>query len=183
MAMDLMKLANLLENNFHKDMQDKIFEIIEQHFDSYFEPRFKNEMSKAIDKYYEHGEGRIYKRTDHFRNGRELCNIYISNGGRVVSGSAGEGFPSYPAGKFVGKNGKTYTRKEAWESDFAWEGLFEAGLHGVGKMNIGTTTPPPYKIVDEEMQKHIDDFTNNYLTKYISEAKNQLLNSYYRACM
>ena len=181
--MDMMKLANLLENNFQKDMQDKIYEIIEQHFDSYFEPKFKEAMSHAIDKYYEHGEGKVYQRTGQFSSGRGLCNIYISNGGRVIAGSAGEGFPSYPAGTFRGKEGRKYSRKMPWSGDLAWTALFDEGYHGTGDLSIGVTKPSPYKIVDEEMKNHVNDFTNNYLNKFILEAKDQILNGYYRACM
>lgn len=187
MAVDYYKLVNLAKNNYKVDLRKKLdekyYEEFEKNFDSYFEPKYQEAMNEAIDAFYSHPEGKIYTRTGQFSSGRTLFNIHITKDGRMINSSEGEGFPSYPAMKIKGK----WSRKNPWPGDEAWNVLFEKGLHGTGKMNIGKTSPTPYEIVDRKMQESINEYVEMIQSiiqeKYITQLQNELFNKYLLECI
>lgn len=179
MAVDYKKLADMIRNNYKKDIINQYYEEFEKNFDSYMEPRYREAMSKAIDEFYSFPPGKLYERTGQFRSGKTLFNIYVSSGGRVITGSEGDGFPSYPAMKVKGK----WSRTKSWPGDEAWGVLFEAGMHGTGKMHIGTTEPTPFEIVDKEMQESINEYVKYLNNERIPQLQEEILNGYLNACM
>lgn len=179
MAVDYKKLADMINNNYKKDLTNKYYEEFEKNFNSYILPKFKEAMSNAIDKFYSFPQGKVYKRTDQFKGGKKLFDIYISKGGRVITGSAGNGFPSYPAMKVKGK----WSRTKPWPGDEAWGVLFEAGMHGTGRMHIGTTEPTPYEIVEKEMNNSIDEYVQFLSNERMKQLQDEILNGYLMECM
>lgn len=181
----LQKLANMIDNNYKKDMRKKIDEEylkeFEKNFDSFFEPRYREAMNEAIDTFYSHPPGKLYERTGQFSGGKGLYNIYITDGGRAIMVSEGEGFPSYPAVKT-----KKWSRKHPWPGDLAWKALFAEGLHGTGLRNIGTTSPPPYEIVEKKLQEAADEYVDmirDIIQEKVVQIQQAILNTYMRSCI
>jgi len=186
MAVDLKKLIYLCKNNYQKDIKEKLiekaYEEVEKEFNNILPAKINEFMSDAIDQFYSFPPGKVYERTNQFSKGRTLFNFFITSGGRVWELNYGEGFPSYPATSVKGK----WSRKHPWPGDEAWGVLFEAGMHGTGKMNIGVTKPTPYEIVDEKIKKEIDELVARLeieiKDKYLKQLQQELINQYKSQC-
>ena len=172
----------MCKNNYQKDIKEKLtekaYEEVEKEFNNVLPAKIAEFMNEAVDEFYSFPKGKVYDRTFQFSIGRGLFEFFISNGGHVWKLNYGDGFPGYPAIKGV--------RKKPWPGDKAWKNMFDLGMHGAGRMKIGTTSPTPYEIVDEKVHKEIDQLVARIEVevkeKYLEQLQSELLNQYKNQC-